>query len=121
MITDVLQDFFYVCAAHLKDKGFCSPIVDPATVAADKKKRELEAEIEKLKKEFEEKQAKKKDKEKGKEKEKEKDKKGDAAKKDDKDVKPVEKDQPISASNPSPGEGLVAQPDAEPRVFALQK
>ena len=62
-----------MCPAHLKDKGFCDPIIDEAAVAA-KKKREMDAEVERVKKEFEEKQKKKKDKEKEKEKEKDKDK-----------------------------------------------
>jgi hypothetical protein len=70
------QDFFYVCPAHLKEKGFCSPIIDEAAVAA-KKKKEMGAEIERVKKEFEEKQKKKKEKEKEKGKDKDKDKKDD--------------------------------------------
>ena len=88
------QDFFYVCPGHLKDRGFCSPIIDEAAVAA-KKKKEMEAEVQRVKQEFEEKLKKKKDKEKEKEKEKEKsndkDKDKDKDKKDDKDEKPEEK------------------------------
>lgn len=76
------QDFFYVCPAHLKDKGFCSPIVDEAAVAA-RKKKEMDAEIERVKKEFEEKQ-KKKEKEKEKDKKKAKDKKDDDKKEEKK-------------------------------------
>ncbi len=72
------QDFFFVCPAHLKDRGFCSPIIDEAAVAA-KKKAEMDAEIERVKQEFEEKQKKRKEKEKEKEKEKD-----DADKKDNK-------------------------------------
>lgn len=71
-----------MCPAHLKDKGFCSPIIDEAALAA-KKKKEMDAKIERVKKEFEEKQKKKKDKEKEKEKDKDKDKNQDD-KKDDK-------------------------------------
>jgi hypothetical protein len=56
------QDFFFVCPSHLKDKAFCSPIIDEAALAA-KKKKELEAEVERVKKEFEEKQKRKKEKE----------------------------------------------------------
>lgn len=70
-LSDRLKDFFFVCPGHLKDKSFCSPIVDAAAVAA-KKKAEMEAEVERVKKEFEEKQRKKKEKEKEKEKEKNK-------------------------------------------------
>lgn len=75
-----------MCPAHLKDKGFCSPIIDEAALAA-KEKKEIYAEIERLNKEFKEKQKKKKDKEKEKEKDKDKDKEDD--KKDDK--KPEDK------------------------------
>lgn len=67
------QDFFYVCPAHLKDKGFCNPIIDEAAVAA-RKKKEMEAEVERVKQEFEEKQKKKKEKDAAKNKEKDKDK-----------------------------------------------
>lgn len=78
------QDFFFVCPIHLKDKGFCSPIIDKAAVDA-KKKREIEAEIERVKQEFEEKKKKReKEKEKEKDTEKEKDKDKKADKKEDK-------------------------------------
>ncbi|KAB8270012.1 AAA-ATPase Vps4-associated protein 1-domain-containing protein [Aspergillus flavus] len=62
MITPDNKDFFYVCPIHLKDRHFCSPIVD--TEAEEKKKKEeaLAKEIEKVKKEYEERQKKKKDK-----------------------------------------------------------
>ncbi|MCJ1283845.1 hypothetical protein MMC26_003176 [Xylographa opegraphella] len=50
------KDFFYACRGHLKDRGFCSPVVDEAA----KKKEELNREIEIVKKEYEEKLAKKK-------------------------------------------------------------
>jgi hypothetical protein len=60
-----------VCPAHLKDRGFCSPIIDQDAIAA-KKKKEMDEEVERLKKEYEEKQRKKKEKEAKKEKEKDK-------------------------------------------------
>ena len=81
------QDFFYVCPGHLKDRGFCSPIIDEAAVAA-KKKKEMEAEVERLKEEFEEKMKKKKEKEKLNEKEKKQGK--DKDKKEDEDEKSKE-------------------------------
>ena len=74
VVANVKKDFFFVCPGHLKDKGFCTPIIDEAAIAA-KKKKEMEDEVERVKKEFEEKQKKKKEKEKEKEKEKDKDKK----------------------------------------------
>ena len=83
--ADPSQDFFFVCAVHLKDKYFCTPKVDEAAAKA-RREKELAEETEKLKKEYEEKQKKKKEKEKEKE-AKDKDKKKD----DDKD-KDADKD-----------------------------
>lgn len=74
-----------MCPGHLKDKGFCTPIVDEAALAA-KKKKDVEDEIKRVKEEFEEKQRKKKEKEKEKEKSKDKD-----AKDSDKEEKVSEK------------------------------
>ncbi|KAL1849057.1 hypothetical protein Plec18170_007716 [Paecilomyces lecythidis] len=63
LITPDNKDFFYVCPIHLKDRGFCSPIVDSEKEAAKKKEDALAREIEKVKKEYEEKQRRKKEKE----------------------------------------------------------
>ncbi|KAJ5040993.1 uncharacterized protein L3040_005551 [Drepanopeziza brunnea f. sp. 'multigermtubi'] len=117
LVSPENKDFFFVCPAHLKDKGFCNPIINPAAVA-EKKKEEMEAEIQRVKKEFEEKQKKKKEKEKEKESAKNTDKDKDKDKKDKKDdekaaeEKPEEKKLEIAAP---------ASKDDEPRVFALQK
>jgi len=107
LVTAENKDFFYVCPAHLKDKGFCSPIIDEAAVAA-KKKREMEAEVQRVKQEFEEKQKKKKEKEQEKGTQKDKD-----TKDEKKDEKKPEEKKPDTASGPPANE--------EPRVFALQK
>ena len=56
MEADLAKDFFYACRGHLKDRGFCSPVIDEAA----KKKEEMDREIELVKKEYEEKLAKKK-------------------------------------------------------------
>ncbi|KAL2073204.1 hypothetical protein VTL71DRAFT_10528 [Oculimacula yallundae] len=111
MVAPENKDFFYVCASHLKDKGFCNPIIDEAAVAA-KKKKEMDAEVERLKKEFEEKQKKKKEKEAAKEKEKDKDK--------DKDSDEKAKDKKTDEKK-KPDESTPAAIEEEPRVFALQK
>ncbi|KAF8862300.1 DUF1742-domain-containing protein [Acephala macrosclerotiorum] len=110
LVTPENKDFFYVCPSHMKDKGFCSPIVDEAAVAA-KKKREMEAEVQRVKQEFEEKQKKKKEKEKAKDKD-AKDEKTDN-KNEKTDEKKPEKEKPDGAKSPVVEE--------EPRVFALQK
>ena len=85
LFCSYMQDFFYICPAHLKDNGFCSPLIDKAAIAA-KKKKEMEAEFERVKQEIEEKRKKKKEKGKAKEQDKdsEKDKDGKDAGKDDK-------------------------------------
>ena len=56
----VEQDYFYVCPGHLKDRGFCSPIIDEAEAAAKRKKEEMDRAIEQIKKEYDEKMKKKK-------------------------------------------------------------
>ncbi|ERS99191.1 hypothetical protein HMPREF1624_04388 [Sporothrix schenckii ATCC 58251] len=95
LITPENKDFFYICPSHLKDRGFCTPIVDKAAEEAKKKKAaeekeaEIKAEMERVKKEYEEKQKKKKDK-KGKKDEKDKEDKED--KKDGKEKEKDEKD-----------------------------
>ncbi|KAK2043635.1 DUF1742-domain-containing protein [Colletotrichum somersetense] len=117
LVASENKDFFYVCPSHLKDRNFCSPIIDKEAVEA-KKKKELEEEIERVKKEYEEKQKKKKEKEekdkntdKDKEKEKSKDDKNSDDEKKEDGVKPPEKD---GTDAPTP-------PTEEPRVFALHK
>ncbi|KAI9714401.1 MAG: hypothetical protein M1820_000362 [Bogoriella megaspora] len=120
LITQDNKDHFYICVGHLKDKGFCQPIVDEAEAAAEKKRQELEQEIEKVKKEYEEKQKKKAEKRKQKAKE-ENDKKPDKKEQkkneeaeDEKDEKEKErKIEELSKSNNGSENG--------PRVFALQK
>lgn len=112
LITPDNKDFFYLCPSHLKEPALCTPKIDTEAIEA-RKKKELEEEIERVKKEYEEKQKKKKE-EKEKEKEKEKDKKKDDDKSKDKDEKKDEKDgekskgsrvctpySPVSSSNVS--------------------
>lgn len=79
LITSDSKDWFYVCPSHLKDTGFCTPKIDHAAIEA-RKKKELEDEIERVKKEYEEKQKKKKEKA---EKKEDKDDKDDKDEKDD--------------------------------------
>ncbi|KAE8390635.1 VPS4-associated protein 1 [Aspergillus alliaceus] len=60
LITPDNKDFFYVCPIHLKDRHFCTPIVDTEEQEKKKKEEALAQEIEKVKKEYEEKQKRKK-------------------------------------------------------------
>ncbi|KAI1754898.1 DUF1742-domain-containing protein [Xylaria castorea] len=120
LITPDKQDFFYVCPAHLKDRGFCSPIIDHDAVAAAKKKKEMDEEVERLKKEYEEKQRKKKEKDAEKEKDKEKDKDQEKDKKDSKG-KDDEKDEKKEDSTSNAKDKSQPDVEEEPRVFALQR
>ena len=90
------QDHFYVCLGHLKDKGFCSPIVDAKEAAAKKKKEEMDREIELIKKEYEEKVKKRKSKKKDKDSDKEKDKKDEKKENDEDITTEKEKDDKVS-------------------------
>lgn len=100
------QDHFYICQSHVKDRGFCSPIVDEAEVAARKKKEEMDREIEVIKKEYEEKRkikakdskAKKEDKDKDKEIDKQKE-DGDGKKSAEDDKAEREKEEKVSWSD----------------------
>ncbi|KAL2223387.1 VPS4-associated protein 1 [Thermoascus aurantiacus ATCC 26904] len=127
LITPDNRDFFYICPIHLKDRGFCSPIVDSEKEAAKKKEEALAREIERVKQEYEEKQRKKKEKE---EKEKEKE-KGEGSKgKEDKDTTKAggkgddaqhtekEKNDKIDSIKKAAAE---SKPDDSPRIFALHK
>lgn len=112
------QDFFFVCPGHLKDKGFCTPIIDEAAIAA-KKKAEMEAEVERVKKEFEEKQKKKKEREKEKGK--------------DADEKSIKKEKSVDVWHfpqlsrtdltymQQKDESISPTSEEEPRVFALNR
>ncbi|KAI0202689.1 DUF1742-domain-containing protein [Astrocystis sublimbata] len=121
LVTPDKQDFFYVCPAHLKDRGFCSPIIDHEAVAAAKKKKEMDDEVERLKKEYEEKQRKKKEKEAEKEKDKDKDKDKDKKDgKDEADEKDGKKDDSASSAKDKPKDKAPSV-DEEPRVFSLQR
>ncbi|KAI9731750.1 MAG: hypothetical protein M1834_004539 [Cirrosporium novae-zelandiae] len=120
LITPDNKDFFYVCPGHLKDRGFCSPIVDEAEEAAKKKKAELDLEIEKVKKEYEEKIKKKKDKNKDKS-----DKPNDDKdkKKEDDELKKAEaeKDKKIKAVTNAATTISSPKADEGPRIFTLHK
>ncbi|CAF9920885.1 MAG: hypothetical protein ALECFALPRED_001655 [Alectoria fallacina] len=122
LITPDNKDYFYVCPGHLKDRGFCTPIIDEAEVAAKKKKEEMDREIELVKKEYEDKIKKKKnskdkngeDKDKDKEKGEDNESKGDgndekAEKEKDAKIKAITNQEPPSVA------------DDIPRIYALQK
>ncbi|KAL4978063.1 VPS4-associated protein 1 [Aspergillus desertorum] len=122
LITPNNKDYFYVCPVHLKDRHFCSPIVDTEEEAAKKKAEYMAREIEKVKKEYEEKQQRKKEKEKEKEKKDDpkddKDKgKDDSSKKADDKKEEKERDDKIDAIRTQG----TSTPDDLPRIFALHK
>ncbi|KAM0566487.1 hypothetical protein ACHAP9_007331 [Verticillium nonalfalfae] len=113
-------DFFFVCPSHLKDKNFCAPIIDTAAVEA-KKKKEMDDELERVKKEYEERQRKKKereDKEKSEDSDKDKDKSKDKSKQSE-DKKSTDKMDDVEDKSKS--DVTVEVPEEEPRVFSLQK
>ncbi|MCJ1292689.1 hypothetical protein MMC34_004242 [Xylographa carneopallida] len=113
LITPDNKDFFYACRGHLKDRGFCSPVVDEAA----KKKEELDREIELVKKEYEEKLAKKKktkDKKELKEEDQEEKMKEDAAQKEAE----KEKDEKIKAISNKKTPSVI---DDIPRIYTLHK
>lgn len=102
-VAHYLQDHFYVCIGHLKDKGFASPIIDPEEAVAKKRKEELDREVELVKKEYEEKMKKKKGKKKDKEantKDKEKDDTEKEQENDDDAKAEKEKDDKVSINRP---------------------
>ena len=92
------QDFFYICPGHLKDRGFCTPLIDEAEAEAKRKKEAMDREIELIKQEYEDKMKKKsnskdkKAKEEDKGKEKAKDEEG---KDDDEEKAKKEKDDKV--------------------------
>ncbi|KAK4464386.1 hypothetical protein QBC42DRAFT_45504 [Cladorrhinum samala] len=125
LITDDSKDWFYVCPGHLKDSGFCTPKIDHAAIEA-RKKKELDEEIERVKKEYEEKQKKKKekdsknDKEKEKEKEKEKDSKDGDDKDKEKDMDKGKTDTSSMGTSASPANNNSNEDEEEPRIFELK-
>ncbi|BCR85152.1 AAA-ATPase Vps4-associated 1 family protein [Aspergillus chevalieri] len=121
LITPDNKDFFYICPAHLKDRNFCSPVVDTAGPEAKGKEEALAREIEKVKMEYEEKQQRKKEKEKGKDgkekkdADKDKDAKSDEKERDDK-INSLRKQEKAQGQ----GQGSTSTDDS-PRVFSLHK
>ncbi|KKZ60260.1 hypothetical protein EMCG_05017 [[Emmonsia] crescens] len=116
LVTPDKKDFFYVCPLHLKDRGFCSPIIDEEEIAAKKRKEEMDKEIEKVKQEYEEKMKRKKQKDKDK---KDGDDKKDKKKDEGEDEKAKkEKDDKINSIQNS---GADTRTDDGPRIFSLHK
>ncbi|EYE97913.1 AAA-ATPase Vps4-associated 1 family protein [Aspergillus ruber CBS 135680] len=124
LITPDNKDFFYICPAHLKDRNFCSAVVDTAGAQAKGKEEALAREIEKVKREYEEKQQRKKEKRKEK-KDGEEKKDADKDKEKDKDAKSDEKerdDKIESLKKQEKRQGNTPTDDSDsPRVFSLHK
>ncbi|KAI4187713.1 MAG: hypothetical protein L6R41_002615 [Letrouitia leprolyta] len=114
-----------VRASHLKDRGYCTPIVDEAEAAMKKKKEELDREIELIKKEYEEKLKKRKkakeltqkDKSKEKSKDEKLEKSTDDNKDEDEKAEKEKNDQIKTLVDKDP----TTASDEGPRIFALQK
>ncbi|KAL6714873.1 hypothetical protein ACLMJK_007133 [Lecanora helva] len=122
-ITPDNRDHFYVCPGHMKDKGFCTPIVDEAEVAAKKKKEELDREIKLVQAEYEDKMKKKKDKEKerkgkGDDEKKKKETKGEDIIDEEEKKAASEKDAKIKAIT---DKEKTSTTEDLPRIYALQK
>ncbi|OJD25393.1 hypothetical protein ACJ73_03240 [Blastomyces percursus] len=118
LVTPDKKDYFYICPIHLKDRGFCSPIVDEEVVAAKKRKEEMDKEIEKVKQEYEEKMKRKKQKSKDKKDgDDKKDKKKDEADAEDEKAE-KEKDEKIKSIRNG---GSETRADDGPRIFSLHK
>lgn len=122
LITPENKDFFYICASHLKERGFCTPIIDKVAEEAKKKKQEeekerlMKEEVDRVKKEYEEKKKKKEDDKKKDDKDKDKEEK--------EKEKGKEKDEKTEKSDEDGKSGDSKTEDTQneaPRVFALQK
>ncbi|KAF5859068.1 hypothetical protein ETB97_003449 [Aspergillus alliaceus] len=121
LITPDNKDFFYVCPIHLKDRHFCTPIVDTEEQEKKKKEEALAQEIEKVKKEYEEKQKRKKGKAKEKNSDEESKKQEGLSNTDKKEGPSDEKerdDKIESLKKPAPS---ASTSDDGPRIFALHK
>ncbi|KAE8150159.1 VPS4-associated protein 1 [Aspergillus avenaceus] len=119
LITPDNKDHFYVCPVHLKDRNFCSAIVDTEDQEKKAKDEALAREIEIVKKEYEEKQKRKKEKEKQKSDESAKDKEGTSEKKEDTNSDDKERDNKIESLQKSAPTASTS--DDGPRIFALHK
>ncbi|KAK0514481.1 hypothetical protein JMJ35_003098 [Cladonia borealis] len=122
LITPDNKDFFYVCPGHLKERSFCTPVIDEAEAEAKKRKEAMDREIELIKQEYEDKIMKKKSKSKeknAKDEDKGKEKAKDEEGKDDDDEKAKkEKDDKIKALTNKEASSAT---DDIPRIYALQK
>lgn len=125
LITPDKQDYFYVCQGHVKDRGFCSPIVNEAEVAAKKKKEEMDREMERIQEEYEEKMKKKKSKDKdNKEKEKGKDEKKEKEKEDERKADHNENTAEKEKNNKNAAiawQAVAPNVEEMPRIYELHK
>ncbi|KAL2110785.1 hypothetical protein VUR80DRAFT_714 [Thermomyces stellatus] len=111
------KDFFFVCPAHLTDRKFCTPIVDENAAEARKKKA-MEEEMERVKREYEEKKR-KKDAEKEKRGENSEEKDGEKEKDKSKNEREKEGDKANDGRDSEKGGSSPSTPSEEPRFFAL--
>ncbi|CUS09374.1 unnamed protein product [Tuber aestivum] len=124
LITPDQKDFFYVCLSHTRDRGFATavvPTMKEETEGARKVRedKELEAEVERVKREFLEKERRGKE-EKGKGKDKEKE--GEEEKKKEEERKKEEsKKEEERKKEKEKEEEEKEKKNEEPRIFALHK
>ncbi|QIW97471.1 hypothetical protein AMS68_002989 [Peltaster fructicola] len=118
LITPQSDDWFHICPSHLTDRNFATA-KDAEDLAKKQREQELEAEIEKVKKEYAERQQKKLEKRKDKDakKDKDKDKKADEKAQDEQDEK--EQQEKLAELK---DKSQVEKPTIEgPRIFELSK
>ena len=115
LITPEKDDWFHVCASHLKDRKFAIP-QDEEDLEEKKRKEELDKEIEAVKKEFDEKMKKKQEKRKDKDADKKASKKEEKKEDEDEEKQKEAKVKELEQKKDESKKGSEG-----PRIFELHK